>query len=92
MTGVTQGIANRRVFKLSKPHKPVKWSHQAELDSLKGRKIGLRLAHMDDTDCLIVTLIEADQFAIKVQTDGFMLGKQSIMTYFKHQIAAFAAA
>jgi hypothetical protein len=75
-----------------KGRKPAKWSHQAELDSLRGKQIKFQLVHMDDYDFRTATLLEADQFSIKISVDWLIRGQQSTMTYFKHQIAAFAAA
>jgi sRNA-binding regulator protein Hfq len=69
-----------------KSRKPVKWSHQNELDSLKGREIKLFVVGETPGNFTKGTLIEADQFSIKVKA------QQSTMTIFKHQIVAFAAA
>ena len=94
MTELTRipGPGRRPMLSAPVSKKLVKWSHQAELDRLKGKKIAYRLNHMDDGDWQYATLVDADQFAIKVLGQFFTTEQQSTLIYFKHQIAVFAAA
>ncbi len=102
MTGVTPNINARKErlnlignldnrFLPGKPrgHKPKvkRWSHQDELDALKGRMVALLFEDEGEAE---VTLIEADQFAIKVSAIDDD-GQQSTLIYFKHTIAGFRA-
>jgi sRNA-binding regulator protein Hfq len=64
--------------------RPKRWSHQDELDALKGKAIRIVYTNGDETKAV---LIEADQFALKVQIEG---EKPSVV--FKHSIAEFGEA
>jgi hypothetical protein len=70
---------------LTRNKKPKRWSHQDELNTLKGRKLSLKVFGKWTK----VTLIEADQFSVKVQNIDDH--QQSSVTYFKHAIDAYAA-
>lgn len=66
----------------NRKNKAKRWSHQDELNTLKGRNVQI-LAFGTWNEGL---LVEADQFALKIQ----LTGRQSTVTYFKHAIDAYA--
>jgi hypothetical protein len=74
-------------LKLRKLEKPKRWSHQAELDRLKGKAIAIT-GH--DGSSVEGTLLEADQFTLRVSTTT-VEGKTAIMTFFKHALLGYAA-
>ncbi|RWI35444.1 hypothetical protein [Mesorhizobium sp.] len=45
------------------PKKPAAWSHQKDLDSLKGKKVKFGLL---DSEPVTAVLIEADQYTVKI--------------------------
>jgi hypothetical protein len=84
METITRSTAHPAV----RGRKPIRWSHQNELDTLRGRNVVLSVAGGSVTGMLV----EADQFAIKISGEFLHTGKQSTMTYFKHSIESFRAA
>ncbi len=74
-----------------KPFKPKPWSHQRDLEALKGKKITFLIA--SSVEWQTGVLVEADQFTLKIAVESiFMNGQQSLLTYFKSQFTAYAAA
>jgi phage terminase large subunit len=69
--------------------KPKRWSHQNDLDALKGQNITVTL-HTGHK--LVVRLLDSDQFTLKVQDLSAGQHEQSVLTYFKHAIAAYGVA
>ena len=65
---------------------PKKWSHQRELESLKGKLIEIQFAHNRDTWQRFL-LVEADQFALQIRAAG----EQSTLTYNKSSIIGYRA-
>ena len=70
-----------RPLKSNKPKGPPRWSHQRELEGMKGQQI--RIAPLGDDD-MEVTLLEADQFTLKVRDD-----EGTTLTLFKHALAGY---
>lgn len=68
----------------SRPARPkvARWSHQRELEGMKGHKIRI---HLPDEGWVGGVLVEADQFTIKMQFDPEM----TPVIYFKSAIDAF---
>lgn len=60
--------------------KPPRWSHQRELEALRGRQVVLV---GPDRNCYVGTLVAADQFTIKVRRGD------ETMTWFKHSILGY---
>jgi hypothetical protein len=84
MSNFSQGHADARrlpAFKPKlKPKGPPRWSHQRELDGLRGQKVSIFLLSGDVFRN--VTVLEADQFTIKIEGN----------VIFKHAIALFQRA
>lgn len=64
--------------------KPKAWSHQDDLKALKGQRVALTLVN---GNIFAGVLLDADQFTIKLLADD----TQSVVTYYKHILASFAA-
>lgn len=60
----------------NKPAKPKRWSHQDDLEGLRGQRIEINL---NDGTSYNGTLLEADQFTLKIQADNVL----SAVTVFK---------
>lgn len=77
--------SNRRPFTIEskgrRPFKAPKWSHQQELDALKGKHIGLLFTDDERTNG---KLLEADAFSLKLEHP-----EQTTVIFFKHVIAGF---
>ena len=73
--------------KLSLPPKPKKWSHQDELEALKGSRIEIRFVGFMNWDPYI--LVDADAFTLKLTA---VTGDKSVLTYYKHALIGFRAA
>lgn len=78
------GNGQRPKLHAPRPPKPKGWSHQQDLEALKGQMVilGDREGNLSDP----VLLVEADQFALKVQEAG------KVHVIFKHCIGGFRAA
>jgi hypothetical protein len=84
---VVERAGERKPFK---PKAPKKWSHQDQLESLKGKPIQFHIAGGEIG--IMGVLLEADQFTIQVEVDSiFVAGVKSVLTYFKSQVVFFAA-
>lgn len=66
--------------------KAKRWSHQDDLDGLKGKPIYLILNSNNEPPQRFDELVEADQFAIKVRTGD------SVAVLMKHSFAGFRGA
>lgn len=73
--------APREKMKLTPP-RPKRWSHQDDLESLKGKMVCLDLVSGGK---ITGRLIEADQFALKVTISGHLA-----QTFFKHNISHYS--
>jgi hypothetical protein len=81
-----RGNGNRA--KLGMPKKAKRWSHQDELEALKGQEVSLFFAHrVDDMDYVTGMLVNADQYTIQLA-----LGSQSLVTYFKSDLRSYSKA
>lgn len=76
-----------RFPKLSLNKKAKTWSHQDDLMALRGKPIDIYVLHSQDWRTGI--LVEADAFTLKISNIG---DSKSVLTYYKHAIAAFRAA
>lgn len=70
--------------KVSMP-KPKRWSHQDDLAELKGKRLVLCLL---DVGTIQGTLIDADQFTLKMQGEGSL----KTVTYFKSALTYYSEA
>ncbi|RWB95515.1 hypothetical protein [Mesorhizobium sp.] len=66
------------------PKKPAAWSHQKDLDSLKGKKVKFGLL---DSSPVTAVLIEADQYTVKIAGDE---QSSKPVTIFKSALTYFA--
>lgn len=82
----TVRVNNRFKNTLSVKPKQPRWSHQFELDSLKGKGIALLLNGVWET----FTLLEADQYTVKVQRNNDS-DRKSVLTYNKSAYDAYQA-
>lgn len=77
------GVGRQNGFKPhAKPKKPPRWSHQNDLDALKGKNIKLWLSTLSNGG-VVGTLIEADQFTVKIRS---LTGTGQETIYFKSSI------
>jgi hypothetical protein len=72
-----------------KPFKPRPWSHQRELEALKGKRIDF--LYRNAAQWCSGTLVEADQFALQIDISRAPEVK-SVLTVFKHDLRAYKAA
>jgi len=78
-----KGAQRVQPHKSSKPKGPPRWSHQRELEALKGQQIEIAMLGGDDDD-MEVTLLEADQFTLKVRDD-----EGTVAVFFKHALVGY---
>jgi hypothetical protein len=84
---VVERAGERKPFK---PKPPKKWSHQDQLESLKGKEIMVCIFGPENP--IRGVLLEADQFTIQLEVENaFASGVKSVLTYFKSQVVFFAA-
>lgn len=67
-----------------KPKKAA-WSHQSDLIALKGSEVSIEMSDGKFTG----TLLEADQFTVKLQTDQMFAGRKTSVVIFKSSIICF---
>lgn len=70
-----------------KPFKPKPWSHQRELESLKGKMIYVL---QNDGNGITAVLLEADQFCLKLEIRNGAY--TSVLTVFKHDLRSYQVA
>jgi hypothetical protein len=69
-----------------KPFKPKRWSHQQDLEKLKGKKVDLVYPN---GEWVRGVLLEADQFTLRVDIGSE--NHQSVLTVFKHSLRSYSA-
>lgn len=71
--------------KVSMPKKPKRWSHQDDLDALKGQKLRVEFANGGSFEG---KLLDADQFTLKMNVSS----QAGVVVIFKSTLTYFAAA
>ncbi|MER9496313.1 hypothetical protein NKI86_31625 [Mesorhizobium sp. M0320] len=83
-------MQSQRTFEFKKPNrqklgmpKPARWSHQNDLDALKGKKVTIGIL---DSGPMTGVLVEADQFTVKMaakdESSKAVVIFKSALTYF----------
>lgn len=78
-----ESAGERRPFK---PKPPKRWSHQDDLTAAKGKRIEIMFGVEDG---IAGEVLDADQFAIKIQVSNSDNSIKSVLTVFKHDIRFF---
>jgi hypothetical protein len=78
-----ESAGDRRQFK------PKPWSHQGDLTAAKGKRVEI---FFNPDDALAGILLEADQFALKLEVVNSDGTYKSVLTVFKHSIRFFRVA
>lgn len=72
-----------------KPFKPKPWSHQRELEALRGKTVEMKV--VDFQGFMTGTLLEADQFALKLRLHTVGSEYQPELIIYKSSIRSFRA-
>jgi len=71
-----------------KNHKPKAWTHQQELSNLRGKEICIFFI---DDSYKVGTLVEADQFTLKLAISIAGKENKSVLTFFKSAMKGYGA-